>query len=42
MEVRKPLPGSFFPMGEEIRQRDSGFGNGFILFFRWRELRRMS
>lgn len=33
---------SFFPMGKEIRQRDSGFGNGFILFFRWRELRRMS
>lgn len=46
MEVERagtvmPLPGSF-SLGEDIRQRDSGLGNGFILFFKCRELKRMS
>lgn len=42
MEARGPLPGSFFPMGKELRQRVWRFGSGFILFLKCRELKTMS
>lgn len=42
MEAGGPLPGSFFPMGKEIRQRDWRFESGFILFLKCRELKTMS